>query len=727
MASCGFNLPRNAQGFQPAAGGGQVGACSKKVLRYAPDDTTGITQAVDNLMVRGRLLTNQQVGGTLTLQGFGSANPTYDAALCVRAGANIQGLTQSGVLRVVGESYMGGPVALSAMYGPVTVSNAPDAVPVEEVLTIDGTASSVQFNTGILNSDVVNADVFAANVFTIDGINGGPYGPAITAAEIDAALVSLTCTVGGITYNVQGVVVAPQRILMCGTWGKDTGTSPVPVAFAQAVTVTVLQPGLGEKAFAATVFSICPTANLALLAHTTTYTRTVVTTASALDSTPLTNSPVIIGTGRSELGVSAFQSGVVTNPSANMLYQYTSLHVATTGAASTLANSSIGAPIFDLRGQLLAIVQYGTPNSDYNGRAAIFTTVIGGIKANYIQYFINKATLSSNVEFPVTSLAIRPIRRWERSTTLRTGGLSSVAVTSTTSPSTQVITFSSPDVLDSLQIPLGVLGQNIPAFQDLVLLADIDSTVTVTYGDLLAVSTATTVAGTAFVNSTYWSILETCPTSGPSPGNIGDTSIMNAVYVTGGVITNLQFNLDGLNTLRGSQTQYIAMIHGKGGAASTGSQFYITCGLKTAIQPWMLANAPTDAYNQWLTANGAPGQTANFNITITFKDSATQYWDANSTPILYSPLADFSIQRQGLTDTYVLTSIAADFNITMYVEAIEYDYFTYEVPSKSCTCTMVVDDATTPSITYLSQTPIPPPGPGTPVAASLSVPTSVYP
>lgn len=98
--------PRNILGFTRTT---TSDCCSRPVRVPVTPDLPGQVQAVDTLIVRQELVTNQQRGGTLTLTGSGTVNPTFEAALCVTAGARIDGLSEHGALRVRGNSCMKGP------------------------------------------------------------------------------------------------------------------------------------------------------------------------------------------------------------------------------------------------------------------------------------------------------------------------------------------------------------------------------------------------------------------------------------------------------------------------------------------------------------------------------------------------------------------------------------------------------------------------------------------
>jgi hypothetical protein len=711
-------------------------------LRYAPDDTSGVTQSIDNLMVRGRLLSNQQIGGTLTLQGSGGPNPTYEAALCVRAGANIQGLSQHGLLRVIGDSYMGGPVALSTMYGPVTLSNAPDAVPVDEVFTVLGTATTTALNTGVVNAAIVNAPLLNTDEFIINGYNGGPFGPAITAALVGPAVVSVFVPGG---QKFQGVVVGTtQTILVCSTWGS--GGFPFSLSVNDTVTVTVSRPGLGEKAFPAIVTKVSATANLALLTHTTIYTQTVAVLAPEDEATPLPDSPVIVGTGRGDLGTNAFVSGIVSEPSALMLYEYTSLHVSlpTLGAAS-IPDASIGAPIFDLKGQLLALVQYGSPNSVYTGRGAVFATVTGGVRANAISYFLSTPGVAGVVSFPVVSssspLPVRPIGRWERIPDLISGGLSKAAVGTTTDPATQIMTFASSATL-GIAFPLGILGSNVPAFQDLLLQTPVATGFSVTYGDMAVAlpPTTTTVTGTAFDTATYWDNLT--PSCSPPSIIISGRQNMNGLVAKKSSITNLQFILKDAYKLR--VQDFVAIPQGTSASPDPIWQFYITCGTGNTnvpcLQGWMFDNnsnntTVNDAYSSWVAATSSADPSklnVLFSVTYVSNPPSGPTWITyclNLTPVSGPTITDVTVNIQKVTSSSYSIVINGS-PITMIVDANEYDYFEYYSSTASgqplCTGSayMEVNDTlpATPSMTFTTAS-----SSNHTVGVSIAAPTSLYP
>lgn len=593
----GIKLNRNAQGFAAAAGAGQVGSCGQKPLRYAPDNMSGTTQAVDNLIVRNRLMTNTQLGGTLTLQGSGLPDPMFEAALCVKAGANIQGLSQHGLLRVVGDSFMGGPVAMTQCYGPLKVSNSPDAVPVGEVLTVVGGASSITFSALSVRTDQVEAgllltdDLLVNKEFKVNGYLAGPLATAELTKLTSTWNVTVKTASGATTHAVLGVAVSARTLIMPYVLNAATGTTLDTVGL-DPLTVTVQLSNGAFRALKATVLRKMPTGNAALVGVDPGQSfvfETFAELASYADDadTPSPGSAVLVITGDNNAamgGTRTAVSGYVSEPSGQMFQEYTSVHVvlptlqtqALTGA--TLTNGATGGAVYDYRGRLLAMVQYGTPNSVPPSGSTLFQTIVGGVKARYLS-LLTDAGITPTVTFPVGTLSVRGIGTLERTVGLQVGGVTSAAVGATTVLSNQLMTYASAAVPT---VFMGSKGANTPSFQDSVLRSYKDGNVaaTVVAADLGTVYNY--VDGAVFdVGLTKWNKGPPI-TSSPFCGSTNAST--DFVKAKTGTITRVFLNT-GAPTVP-SALPAVVMTHGYQTTDATDVKFIVAWGNRDQLNTW---------------------------------------------------------------------------------------------------------------------------------------------
>jgi hypothetical protein len=468
-------------------------------------------------MVRDQLLTNKQLGSTLTLTGSGSGRPTYEAALCVKAGAQFDGLTEHGLLRVVGNSCMRGPLSVQNLYGPVTVSADPlDPAPAGVQLVVQGGAQSTSLTTGLLSADEASVGVLEAGVLntaalTVDGLLAGPLAPAVITALISNAVMVVQLNDGVNPPSIfTGIAVAPNRVLVATT--TDAMTALVGGAFSAPGALKLYLPRyLGSATVVnATSYSVMRTGNVALLEFTDLNTSVYFGAegfGSLFQDSPLPNSPMIVAYANSATGTIGFTTASVEDGFGQMFSEFTSVHVRT---ASPLPDGAIGGPVIDYHGKVVALVQYGTPAAGTQYGSA-YATVAGGIKARFLKYFLARApaftSLATPVPLPVLgTYYTRPLRFTDRfaDPTLTNGGASSVLAPPALS-----------DLMLNLQrtggetfaVSLATAGVNFPNVPEILLEAyDVASpstnTYTVSTADPAGLATPSLFGTTAY--TPYW-------------------------------------------------------------------------------------------------------------------------------------------------------------------------------------------------------------------------------
>lgn len=693
----GIKLPRNAQGYTASAGLYQAGACGQRALRAVSDEMTGVTQSVDNLMVRHRLITNQQIGGTLTLQGNGSPDPTYEAALCVKAGANIQGLSQHGLLRVIGDSYMGGPVAMTQCYGPLNISNAPDAVPVTEVLTVDGGASSISFTSQIITTPLIQTDLAIVmdlavqKKFTFDGYYAGPLAAAELTALTSTWNVTLKATAGASTYTVLGVAVSNSTILVPYVL-KASAPSATLDDITDPLTITVQLSSGAFRALTVSVVRTMPTGNAALLKIDDSQGFLFGTFAELAPylfdaDTPEPGAPVLVITGDNNPSMGGTRSavaGYVTEPSGQMFYEYTSIHVVlptlqaqASGAAMT--DGSVGGAIYDYRGRLLAMLQYGTLNSVPSGGSTLFQTTVGGIKARYLTLLTNPVgILAPIIDFPSTNYSVRGIGTLERSIGLKSGGVTSAPVGSSAALSDQLISYTSANVST---VFLGSKGTNTPSYQDSVLRSyrDGNNTATVVSADL---GLSDTYTNAQVWNTTYWNKGPPISLSSFCGNSNASTDFIKAKT---GSITEVLFNT-GLTPL---SAQAVAMTHGYQTGEDSTTTFIVAWGNRAELNTWFtgLGGYISESWNLAYPSTAPDG--ANLFVVAGFEPLGwtTQFYKSGLNANLFTANTTYDVQYDGVNTVsiYVTNTFPVPITNTYTVQVgSSYNWFSYTGIVSNC-------------------------------------------
>lgn len=739
MATCsGIKLNRNAQGFATAAGAGQVGACGTKPLRYAADVASGTTQSVDNLIVRNRLMTNMQLGGTLTLQGTGLPDPMFEAALCVKAGANIQGLSQHGLLRVIGDSYMGGPVAMTQCYGPLKVSNPPDSMPVAEVLTVDGGASSITFKALTVQSEQIDSgllysdDVLVKNQFKVDGYYGGPLATAQLSKLTSTWNVTVKAVVSGTTYTVLGVAVSHTTILLPYVLDASTDITLDDAGLTALSVVVQLTTG-AFRALTVTMLRKMPTGNAALVKIDDAQGFLFDTFAELAPydddaDTPEPGSEVLVVTGDQSFmgGTRSAVAGNVTEPSGQMFYQYTSIHVVlpslqaqATGAA--LPNGSVGGAVYDYRGRLLAMLQYGTTNSIPSGGglgAAVFQTIVGGIKARYLSLLTDPLLpLTTTVSFPDTaSLAVRGIGTLERGVGLKTGGLTSAAVGASATLTDQLITYTSTSVST---VFLGSKGANTPSFQDSVLRSYRNGNTSATVVSA-ALSTSTTYTDAAVFTPAYWNKGPPVVFPPPAVASAFCTSANKStdfIKAKTGTITKVSFNA---GPFPGTpQAQAVAMTHGYQTDTTDVTNFIVAWGNPALLNTWFLGLGGYIAAS-WASAYLTVPTGSNVLAVAGFEDNTwtTFFYVGAGNSNLFTPNTTYNVTYDSANTVSInVTNSSSDKTYTLRAGS-SYNWFAYTGIQTNCGWPLLIAGA---KVMWIDGTPQ-----NVTIAATTTAPTALY-
>lgn len=544
---------RNTLGFRPSQ------PCTPTLIP-APSSTTfdERVQTVDTLMVSQQLITNRMLGSSLTLTGSGSQRPTYEAALCVKAGAQFDGLTEHGLLRVRGQSCMRGPLAVSNIYGPVTVGADPDAgVPEYVQLVVAGGSQteslvSGEVETTVLTATTAQIEALNATLLTVDGVLAGPFASAEITALVSNAVGIATINIPG-SYRFTAVAVSPSLFLVAVT-------SAVTEAIGDHTSghSVYLPRYLGAATFApATVVNYMPAANLVLLQisgiTTSIFFDPAVDFAGDIEDSPLPNTPMVIAYGNSATGIMGFTSASVEDGFGQLFSEFTGIHVR---AASALPDGALGAPIINHRGRLAALVQYGTPEAGaaYNYQE-VYGKVTGGIKARYLRYFLEQAgqpspanpvplpRLSTTV-LPASSLITGPIRFTERTVTsaLLSGGVS-------LNPGSTTKAFQALNVqldgTDFAQV-LGSFGVNFPNLPEILLTTHAVVAVP-TYTITNAVAGAPLTSSSSYTTDvSYWN--NGTPNGFSAlPESLFSTSMIYVAYGAGRLaLTTVPLQLNGL-------------------------------------------------------------------------------------------------------------------------------------------------------------------------------------
>lgn len=622
----GLNIPRNTFGYPSWAGNYRAGNCCATELRRVPVSSTADAQCVESLIVRNTLVSSKQLGGTLTLQGSGTSNPTFEAALCVKAGAQIQGLSEHGHLRVNGDSCMGGPLDVGTIYGPTTVTQNPNEDPVASVLVVDGQAEvdtllAATTNTGDLN---------VAGVFTVDGLIGGPLANATAIGLFSAFLVSICDGAGN---QVTGVAVGANEVLTTSVWNAATATN---MTLAQAVTVVVPRPTGGDQAVDAVVDALSPTSLLAIVRVTGAFAflnYAPIAGHEADEDSPPVGYPVIIGYGSTTLGSRGFTTGIVSDPAAQMFAEYTSLNVSVDDS-NELLDGSTGAPVMNFAGKIIGLIQYGTANSDPGG-SPIYATVAGGAKGRYLKYFVDAYFTNpvlGTYTLPVTTgvTGTGPIKACDRTTALAPGGVTTFPYVLPLVPADQYL-FVEDTGFGTVR--LGNISQNNPSYSDVVLkAADIGVSAVLTVHNAVP-TTAVSISGATVFTSPYWSPAKgtpatvcatvcTTPTSTPTIVSTNFESSADPVAQ----FTQVAFTISGLPSMQAAPAtpvtcgtctigEFSASFHGNTSDTIAHEHLQLVWGVYTAIDCFLLGFGGV-MEEAWKSVRGGLDQSAANKIVV---------------------------------------------------------------------------------------------------------------
>lgn len=382
--------------------------CPKPPIQRCPvscdAQNTTSTQYVDSLVVNS-LYTTTQVGGSLVLNGaptLGSKGQTTNIGLHVRSDVNFEGITSTRNI---------------AAQGPIATSHSL-ASPQVSVSSIHG--------------------------LTVAGAPTGPFAVNKQITDNEYAQVLVT---DGTRVNA-GFAVSSSTLVTSLWW--ETATLSTIGAVGSVLQIVYNTTDGGQSSVNATIVSISASGGIALLSVHSGVVFGSFFQIEGGDLNPDTNLPrdvpargaqVMVWGADTELGTQAFYTGNVTDGSANMFYEFTSVHVSVDG---TTAVGVAGSPIIDVYNKVIALVQYGAPDS-----GGVYTRVVGGISGRYIKHLINtyNATGAGTVEIPVlvsgqtgTTIYPRGIRAQERSPLFLRGGVAALTTsTDTATPANQVV------------------------------------------------------------------------------------------------------------------------------------------------------------------------------------------------------------------------------------------------------------------------------------------------
>ena len=662
-------MPRNTLGFTPATAGGSCERPMAVVPRFPGD----ATQAVDSLIVRNQLITNKHLGAALTLTGTGGPNPTFEAALCVQAGASIHGLSEHGLLRVRGESCMRGPLSVSNLYGPVTVSQNPDpsATVSDTQLTVQGATETATLLAdtalvGALEADSAEVGVLNTDVFTVAGVPAGPFAAAELTALYSNALVGIRVSS---SVFVTGIAISTSEVVAAVLGGGLPVNSTV---------YTIVKPIFGGKSttVTATVVRNLPACNLTLFALVTGEPAFSVHVAiedpASPAVSPFAGTPLLVGCVDSSTGAFGFVNATVRDPDGQLVVPFTALHL-DMQSTQALDDTAIGAPVINYHGNLVGTVVYGTPaagvaGTGYGINSVPLATVVGAVKAPFI-YRLKYGPDSSGV-VPlnlITTITGRPIRPAERaaSSSLIPGGLATTATGTPAVPSTQAIRiFQSP-----LSVPLGQSGPNSNSFPE-ALLYPWGSSATIVTGDLSSSSTVTVsnfvsdtgvwIAGqTPFSNSlpvpppSSYALATGYPTTSTFPPITTSLSTTSIPALTG--ITSLSFQLAGTESAAtGSGFGFLYI-----GASSSSVDVMLTWGvLAQAVTYFNGLTSKSSIVLAWLAAPKSAG--VNGCLTAaTYATTAAGFQTESNPSAVVAPTVTYS------GGVVTVTGFASPMNVDM--------------------------------------------------------------
>jgi hypothetical protein len=313
--------------------------------------------------------------------------------------------------------------------------------------------------TGVtaMDKDVL---VGPADGFFVNGVPAGPYATEQTIQQYHRSVV----IVKDGARVIVGTAISPTHILTSSYWNASD-------AIPTNVQV-VLQSG-SAAAYYATVQAVIPSIRLAILTIDDDLYRFDTWIPIERDPTKilrLEGSPVIVAGADAVLGALTFHEGIVSQSNYNMFYEFTSMHVTLTTAAS-LTDGSIGGYVIGPEGTLLAVVQYGTPNSAY-------PTVIGGVRAPFISFFYDQfiaslPLLSAPLEIALpialgeVSLLLkgRQILAQERTPLFKAGGIIVEGIVEDEQLMSMVASAGS----GTADFDFSTVAYNVPALQDSIL------------------------------------------------------------------------------------------------------------------------------------------------------------------------------------------------------------------------------------------------------------------
>ncbi len=506
-------------------------ACSLPPLTLAPCNGIGATttQCVDSLTVANTLRTQTQIGTTLLLLGSGGQDPTHEAALCVNAGARVAGVSEHGELRVGGPSCMGGPLSVTNVYGPTTVSNPNPATAFVPSLTVQGGAAT---DTLAASGAVTAASVAAASSLTVAAYDASPMAFPNMLATLGTAVVQVLKKPSG-TDPDPGY--APQTAFAVAN--PNTGGSGTPFVF---VTTQALYTPVGSSVeklavgddvslivtqattvYEGIVVAVCGQANIALVAPKSsgpTFLPTAIPLLAADDvldaDCPPGGTPISVTHIDPVTGAIGYHQGVVSTSSASLLDTYTSLVVSVPPQPSSLSggvlsDSDMGGPVFMLVPttsrvlvqeprtaitlRVVAMLQHGSYNSPLvfgvtstsPGQVALLTSA-GGCKARVIKFVTDTffagtgspSPTGFNLPLPydstglVRTVGLSALQRGKSGNTLPSGGVTSTIGPAIVPPSTQFMSLVSTPLLGGTYVGaryLGAFGQNFPSLPDTAL------------------------------------------------------------------------------------------------------------------------------------------------------------------------------------------------------------------------------------------------------------------
>jgi len=144
------------------------------LLCNRPEEMTTLAPVVTSLTVRNHLQSSFQVGGTLYLDGYGSARPDLEQALIVDTGAGFSGPVLVGAMDVTGDANIAGLLE-ATLYGPIAAAT----------LNVAGTITAVAAAT-----DLFAAEFYVAPIGDDLYGNGSATNPFQTIAKAVAAAMA---------------------------------------------------------------------------------------------------------------------------------------------------------------------------------------------------------------------------------------------------------------------------------------------------------------------------------------------------------------------------------------------------------------------------------------------------------------------------------------------------------------------------------------------------------